>query len=111
MEVVTDIDFADLLGHLISDNIASNDVAVEELCELLGPNNANTGRLRCIEYVISLSARAFLGGNDKSSIDSSLPQLQAPGSRRFGLFGGVRKASPPSAVREDTAAYNLADMS
>jgi hypothetical protein len=70
-----DFRIEDKLGFFISDNVTSNDRAVNVLCRELDLGNPVARRLRCLEHVINLSAKAFLYSNEEGSFDFEAEEL------------------------------------
>jgi hypothetical protein len=76
LPVCGDLRIEDKLGFFISDNKhTSNDRAVNVLCRELGLGNLVPRRLLCLEYIINLSAKAFLYSNEEGSFDFEAEEL------------------------------------
>jgi len=75
LPVFGDFRIEDKLGFFISDNVTSNDRAVNVLCGELDLGNPVPRRLRCLEHVINLSAKAFLYSNEEGSFDFEAEEL------------------------------------
>jgi hypothetical protein len=75
VEIIKEFRFEQRLGYFISDNVTSNDSAVNFTCESLKIKNAVQRRLRCLGHVINLAAKAFLFGNDEGSFDFEISKL------------------------------------
>src|SRR5438105_320061 len=59
------------LGYFIGDNASPNDIAIRAILAELYPTlrDPNFRRVRCLEYIINLAAKAFLFGNNTDSFE------------------------------------------
>ncbi len=61
------------LGYFITDNASSNDTCVTEIIETLRPDlDAHGRRLRCMEHIINLIAKALLFSNKSESFEADV---------------------------------------
>ena len=63
------------IGYFISDNMTSNDRAVDALYRELRLPNPTSRRLKYIGHVINLSAKAFLYSKEEGSFDFEISEL------------------------------------
>lgn len=64
VKVLREFEIEQHIGYFISDNVPSNDLAVDAICRTLGIANAAERRLRCLGHILNLTAKAFLFGKD-----------------------------------------------
>jgi hypothetical protein len=77
LPVIEDFELEEKIGYFISDNVGSNDLAVEAFCKYLKIKNAPTRRLRCLGHVINLATKAFLFSKEEGSFDFKTSELNA----------------------------------
>jgi hypothetical protein len=73
--VLYDFELIDRISYFISNNVASNDLAVDALYRKLKLANITALRLRCLEYIINLSTKTFLYRNDEESFDFEVDEI------------------------------------
>jgi hypothetical protein len=75
IDVLIDFELGSLVGYFVSDNDSTNDVAVKAICKDLELGIAEGRRLRCLGYIINLSAKAFLFGTEEGSFDFEISDV------------------------------------
>jgi hypothetical protein len=75
LPVTGDFELERKIGYFVSDNIGSNDLAVDAFCRELKLKNPTARRLRCIGHVINLAAKAFLFGKEEGCFDFESHEL------------------------------------
>ena len=63
------------IGYFISDNMTSNNLAIQALYRELKLINLTARRLRCLGYIINLSAKAFLYSKEEGSFDFKVNKI------------------------------------
>jgi hypothetical protein len=76
LPVIGDFELEGKIGYFVSDNVGSNDLAVEALCGELKLKNLKARRLRCLGHVINLAAKAFLFGKEEGYFDFEVSELR-----------------------------------
>jgi hypothetical protein len=52
------------LGFFIANNAGNNDTYIRAICQSLDIKNPKTRRVRCLDHIINLAAKAFLFDKD-----------------------------------------------
>jgi hypothetical protein len=76
LPVIGDFELEGKIGYFVSDNVGSNDFAVDAFCKELKLKNSTARRLRCLRHVINLAAKAFLFGNEERCFDFDISELR-----------------------------------
>jgi hypothetical protein len=77
LPVIADFDLNGKIGYFMSDNVGSNDLAVEAFCKKLKLKNSIARRLRCLGHIINLAAKAFLFNKEEEGFDFEISELKA----------------------------------
>ena len=69
--IIKEIISIERLGFFISDNIITNNIAIWAILAYLRPKlkYPDSRRVRCLEYIINLTAKAFLFGKDADAFE------------------------------------------
>ena len=69
--MLEEFDVAPRLGYYIRDNYGANDTCLRAICRKLRPDikDLNSRRVRCLEYILNLIAKAFLFRIDADSFE------------------------------------------
>ena len=76
LPVIGDFELEGKIGYFVSDNVGSNDLAVDAFCKELKLKNSKTRCLRCLGHVINLAAKAFLFGKEEKCFDFEVSELR-----------------------------------
>jgi hypothetical protein len=60
----------------MSDNVGSNNLAMKAFYKELKLKNSIARRLRCLEYIINLAAKAFLFNKEKGGFNFKISKLK-----------------------------------
>jgi hypothetical protein len=64
------------IGYFVSNNVGSNNLAVDAFYKELKLKNSVTHRLKYLRYVINLAAKAFLFKKEEGSFDFEIFNLR-----------------------------------
>jgi hypothetical protein len=73
--MLKDFELIDRIKYVISDNVISNDLAVNTLYKELKLINLTALCLRCLKHVINLFIKAFLYKNNERSFDFEINKV------------------------------------
>jgi hypothetical protein len=76
LPVITDFNLNGKIGHFISDNVGSNNLAIEAFCKELKLKNLTARRLKCLGHIINLAAKAFLFNKEEGAFNFKISELK-----------------------------------
>jgi hypothetical protein len=91
LPVIGDFELEGKIGYFVSDNVGSNDLAVDAFCRELKLKNSKARRLRCLGHVINLAAKAFLFGKEEECFDFEVSELESCGAPSPRITGVLAK--------------------
>jgi hypothetical protein len=69
LAIIAEYEISDLIKYFVSDNVSSNDVAINVIYRELKLAHPVIRRLRCLDHIINLAAKAFLYEKEEGSFD------------------------------------------
>jgi hypothetical protein len=76
LPIIVDFDLNGKIRYFVSDNVGSNNLAIEAFCKELKLKNLTARRLRCLRYIINLAAKAFLFSKEEGGFDFKISELK-----------------------------------
>jgi hypothetical protein len=74
--IIGDFELEGKIGYFVSDNIGSNDLAINTFYKELKLKNSTARRLKCLGHVINLVIKAFLFGKKEKCFDFDISELR-----------------------------------
>jgi hypothetical protein len=69
LPILREIGVISKLGFFITNNVSNNNTCVRAICQSLDIKNPDTRRVRYLDHIINLAAKAFLFGEDVDAFE------------------------------------------
>jgi hypothetical protein len=68
------------LGYFYSDNVITNNLIIKIILKRVRPDllYSERRRVKCLDYIINLAAKAFLFNNNSASFDAEISDITNP---------------------------------